>query len=289
MTPETVVIVEEPPDLASVTVLPATGFDCASRSVTVIVELVEPSAVTDAGAAATDDCAAVTAPATKLTDAVCATVTESVVSCAVKTVVSATVSLTVNVATPEPFVTPETVVIVEEPPPFASVTVFPGTGLPFESRSVAVSVEAELPSAVTDAGAAVSVDWPPLTEPAEKVTDAVCVTATASVVSVAVYETVSAVVSETAKVASPAASVVAESGVDDRRAAAGRERHCLAGDRIAVHVAQRHGDRREARAVGRDRRRRGGDRGLGCRDGAGENVTVAVWVTVTESVVSVAV
>ena len=92
VTPETVVIVEEPPDLASVTVLPATGFDCASRSVTVIVELVEPSAVTEAGAALTVDCAAVTAPAVKLTDAVCATVIESVVSCAVKTVVSATVS-----------------------------------------------------------------------------------------------------------------------------------------------------------------------------------------------------
>jgi hypothetical protein len=75
--------VEEPPDLASVTVLPATGLDCASRSVTVTVEPVEPSAVTDAGAADTDDCAAVTAPAVKVTPAVCVTVTESVVSVAV--------------------------------------------------------------------------------------------------------------------------------------------------------------------------------------------------------------
>ena len=83
MTPETVVIVEEPPALASVTVLPATGFDCASLSVTVTVEVVEPSAVTDAGAAATVDCAAVTAPAVKVTDAVWVTVTESVVSVAV--------------------------------------------------------------------------------------------------------------------------------------------------------------------------------------------------------------
>ena len=49
MTPETVVIVEEPPDLASVTVLPETGFDCASFRVTVTVEVVEPSAVTEAG------------------------------------------------------------------------------------------------------------------------------------------------------------------------------------------------------------------------------------------------
>ncbi len=44
MTPETVVIVEEPPDFASVTVLPGTGFDCASFNVTVTVEVVELSA-----------------------------------------------------------------------------------------------------------------------------------------------------------------------------------------------------------------------------------------------------
>jgi len=135
--------------------------------VTVTVEAVEPSAVTDAGAAETLDCAAVTAPAVNATDAVCATVIESVVSCAVKTVVSATVSVTEKVAWPRASVTPETVVIVAEPLPFVRVTAFPGTALPFESRSVAVSVDAELPSAVTEAGAAESVDWPPLTEPAE--------------------------------------------------------------------------------------------------------------------------
>ena len=186
VTPETVVIVEEPPDLASVTVLPATGFDCASRSVTVTVELVEPSAVTEAGAAETLDWAAVTGPAAKLTDAVWLTVTESVVSVAVYVVDSATVSVTVNVATPEPLLTPETVAISDEPPDFVSVTALPGTGLPFASRSVAVRVEADVPSAVTAAGAAVSVDWPALAEPAEKVTDAVCATVTPSVVSVAV-------------------------------------------------------------------------------------------------------
>ena len=49
MTPETVVIVEEPPDFASVTVLPATGLLLASRRVTVTVEVVEPSAVTERG------------------------------------------------------------------------------------------------------------------------------------------------------------------------------------------------------------------------------------------------
>src|SRR3954449_4948214 len=114
VTPETVVIVEEPPAFASVTVLPATGFDWPSRSVTVTVDVDEPSAVTEAGAAETLDCAAVTAPATKVTVAVWVTVTESVVSVAVYVVVSATVSLTVKVAWPEAFVTPETVVIVEE-------------------------------------------------------------------------------------------------------------------------------------------------------------------------------
>ena len=55
-------IVEEPPPFASVTVLPAIGCDCASLSVTVIVEVVAPSAATEAGAALTVDCAAVTGP-----------------------------------------------------------------------------------------------------------------------------------------------------------------------------------------------------------------------------------
>ena len=70
LTPETVVIVEEPPDLASVTVLPATGFDCASRSVTVIVEARRAVGGHRRGTALTLDCAAVTAPAVKLTEAV---------------------------------------------------------------------------------------------------------------------------------------------------------------------------------------------------------------------------
>ena len=83
LTPETVVIVEEPPDLASVTVLPGTTLDWASLSVTVIVELVELSAATLVGAADTVDCAAVGVPGTKVTATVCVTVTESVVSVAV--------------------------------------------------------------------------------------------------------------------------------------------------------------------------------------------------------------
>ena len=65
MTPETVVIVEEPLPLASVTVLPETGWDCASSKVTVTVEVATPFAVTEAGAALTVDCAAVTGPTVK--------------------------------------------------------------------------------------------------------------------------------------------------------------------------------------------------------------------------------
>ena len=83
VTPEMVVIVEEPLPLARVTVLPETGFELASLSVTVRVEVVEPSATIEAGAALTVDCAAVTGPAVKVTVAVWVTVTESVVSVAV--------------------------------------------------------------------------------------------------------------------------------------------------------------------------------------------------------------
>ena len=53
--PETVVIVEEPLPLASVTVLPETGWDCASSSVTVTVDVATPFAVTDVGEALTVD------------------------------------------------------------------------------------------------------------------------------------------------------------------------------------------------------------------------------------------
>ena len=107
-------------------------------------------------------------------------------SCAVKTVVSATVSLTVNVATPEPFVTPETVVIAAEPPPFVNVTALPGTGFRLVSRRVTVTVDAVLPSAVTEAGAALTLESVAVGVPAVKVTVAVWVTVTESVESVAV-------------------------------------------------------------------------------------------------------
>src|SRR5437868_13978577 len=64
--PDAAEIVSVPPRLEdSVTVLPATGLLFASRSVTVMVEIVLPSAVTPVGLAATVDCDALTAPAEK--------------------------------------------------------------------------------------------------------------------------------------------------------------------------------------------------------------------------------
>jgi hypothetical protein len=115
-----VAIVEEPPDFAASRSC-GDRLDWASRR-TVTVEVVAPSAVTD-GAAETVDCAAMFPPTVKLTAAVWLTVTESVTSVAVYVVDSATASWTVKVATPEPLVEPETVVIVEEPPDFARLTV----------------------------------------------------------------------------------------------------------------------------------------------------------------------
>jgi hypothetical protein len=63
--PETVVIVSVAPRLElRVTVLPEIGFDVLSFKVTVIVEVVVPSAVIEVGDALTVDCALDTAPAT---------------------------------------------------------------------------------------------------------------------------------------------------------------------------------------------------------------------------------
>ena len=73
-------------------------------------------------------------------------------------VASATVSLTVKVATPEPLVTPETVVIVEEPPDFASVTVLPAIRSSAQSLSVTVIVDVVTPSAANGGRGAVTVD-----------------------------------------------------------------------------------------------------------------------------------
>ena len=115
------------------------------------------------------------------------TVTVSVVSVAVKTGAPAVVDLTVKVTTPEPSEAPEAAEIVSVAPRLeARVTVFPATGLELASLSVTVIVEVVLPSATTEAGLALTVDWAAVGVPAAKVTVAVCVISRVSVESVAV-------------------------------------------------------------------------------------------------------
>jgi hypothetical protein len=86
---------------------------------------------------------------------------------AVKTSSPAVVDFTVNVASPEALVVPETVVIVGDPGPevLASVTVLPETPLPYWSFKVMVIREVVDPSAATDSGHAATVDIPALTAP----------------------------------------------------------------------------------------------------------------------------
>jgi predicted transglutaminase-like cysteine proteinase len=175
----------------------------ASFNVTVIVEVVLPSAVTDVGEAATADCAAVTGPTVNVTVAVAVTVTLSEVSVAVKTSAAAVVDFTVKVALPELSVVPCVVVMVGLPEPevLASVTVLPDTGLLLASFNVTVIVEVVLPFAVTDVGVADTVDCAAVTGPTVNVTVAVAVTVTVSVVSVAVKTSAAGVVDFTVKVA----------------------------------------------------------------------------------------
>ena len=76
-------MVELPVPCDRLTVLPLTGLLFASSKVTVMVEVVEPSAVTEVGLALTVDLLPLTAPAVKVTCAVCVIVMVSVVSFAV--------------------------------------------------------------------------------------------------------------------------------------------------------------------------------------------------------------
>jgi hypothetical protein len=103
--PDTVVMVSLPSRLEeSETNLLLTGLPFASLSVTVIVDVVDPSAATDAGEAVTVDTEGLTAPAVKVTVACWVMVTLSVVSVALMTSVPVPVALTVPVVTPEALV-----------------------------------------------------------------------------------------------------------------------------------------------------------------------------------------
>src|SRR5438270_488475 len=115
-----------------------------------MVEVVDPSAVTEAGLALTVEAEALTVPAMKFTVAVSVTH-------------STTASLAVNVTCPLALVVPLTVVIVELPLPAVRETVLPFTTFPPASLRVTVTVDVVDPSAVTDVGLAVTVEVPALT------------------------------------------------------------------------------------------------------------------------------
>ena len=99
-------------------------------------------------------------------------------------------------------------VIVDCPAPCPRVTVLPLIGWLAASRSVTVTVEVEVPSAVTEVGLATTVEVPALTAPAVKDTVAVWVMTKLSVESVAVYVTASTVESFTVNVTCPLALVL---------------------------------------------------------------------------------
>ena len=142
----------------------------ASFKVTVIVDVVMPSAATDAGVATTVEFAALTA--VKVTPGVVLSATLSPV--AVKTDEPAVRDVTVKVTTPAASEGPEAAEMA------SSVrrqetreTVLPVTGLLLASSRVTVTVVAADPSAGTVAGAAPTVEVPALTAPAVNVTVAV--------------------------------------------------------------------------------------------------------------------
>jgi hypothetical protein len=182
----------------------------ASSSVTVIVAVATPSPKTAAGLAVTVDTAADTAPAVKVTEAVCVSGSASVASVAEIVLVPALVELTLPVTRPSASVGAAGWVIVSGTPrDDRRVTVFPLTGLPLVSRSVTVIVVVDTPSAVTVLGLAVTVDVAAETLPGMNVAVAVCVTVTPSDVSIAVIAVVPAVVDRTVPVVCPFASVTA--------------------------------------------------------------------------------
>ncbi len=193
-TPELFVVAEivlitslAPREEERLTVFPETGLELVSFNVTVIVESEVPFAVSELGAALTAEVDALTNPAVKEIAVVWVMVSESLASTAVRVADPVVVDLTVKVATPELLVVPETVVIVSVAPREEEiVTVFPDTRLELESFKVTVIEEVLEPSAVTEAGAALTVDRAALTAPAVKLTAAVWTTVIESLESFAV-------------------------------------------------------------------------------------------------------
>jgi hypothetical protein len=160
---------------ASVTVFPDTGFPSLSVNVTVIVLVAVPLAAMGEALAVTEDLVGETTPVTKLIVAVAVRVRLSVESVAVSfkapTVVAVTGKVTcpldVEVPEAEPIVKPIPVVV-ELP---ASLTVFRGTGFPYLSSRVTVTVLTVAPSAGTVVGLTLTVDTDAETGPAANMTD----------------------------------------------------------------------------------------------------------------------
>jgi hypothetical protein len=167
--PATAVMLSDPPLLeVSETVLPWTRLSFTSFKVTVMVEVVLPSAATEEGEAATREWSALTAPGVKVTAAVEVKVIVSVVSVAVKVAIPAWVDLAVKVTTPLALEEPELGAIVSVPPRLElRETVFPETGLLLESSKVTVIVEVVVPSATNDEGEAATVETEALTPAAD--------------------------------------------------------------------------------------------------------------------------
>lgn len=160
---------------AKVVVTPLTGLLFASRSVSVMVDVVVPSAVMPLeGEADNVELAAIGGPAMKVTDVVTPANPEGVAILSV--FACATVEAMVPVATPEAFVTAAGWVSVFPVPVAAKVVETPLTGLPFASISVIVTVEVDEPSAVMPLdGEAAIVEFAARGVPATKATVALTV------------------------------------------------------------------------------------------------------------------
>ena len=142
------------PVAASVTVAPGTGLPCASRAVTVIVDVPLPAVIGEV--AVTVDSASETPPGFTSTVAVWAIVTPLIVASTVLD--SVTVELSDPVATPLALVGPAGCVRVFPVPDAVSTTGTLGIGLLNASRAVTVIVLALAPVDAVMGDVAVSVD-----------------------------------------------------------------------------------------------------------------------------------
>lgn len=145
----------------------------ASFADTVIVDAVEPSAVTDDGEEPTVDCAAVAAPDVKVTDADSVIkVPEALVPMYARTTTEPdVVDFTVAVTTPEEFVDHGPELRVPVPEEIAKNTSWLATTLLLTSFAVTMIVDAAEPSAVTEAGEAPTVDCAAVAAPTWVVSD----------------------------------------------------------------------------------------------------------------------